>query len=67
MGEDVKKREVEQLLGCEITDGQFDEALVYAKTQCGSIAALVSRKADGGICQKSCFLKIHYGFMQFSA
>ncbi len=31
MGEDVKKREVEQLLGCEITDGQFDEALVYAK------------------------------------
>lgn len=31
MGEGVRKGEVEQLLGCEITDGQFDEALTYAK------------------------------------
>lgn len=27
----VKKVEVEELLGCEITDEQFDEALKYAK------------------------------------
>ena len=31
MGESVRKGEVEQLLGCEITDGQFNKALVYAK------------------------------------
>lgn len=27
----VKKEEVEELLGCEITDEQFEEALGYAK------------------------------------
>lgn len=31
MNEDVKREEVEQLLGCEITDEQFEEALEYAK------------------------------------
>ncbi len=27
----MEKREVEELLGCSITDGQFEEALEYAK------------------------------------
>lgn len=31
MSEVVKKREVEELLGCMITDGQFNEALGYAR------------------------------------
>ena len=31
MNEDVKKTEVEELLGCKITDEQFNEALTYAK------------------------------------
>lgn len=31
MSETVKKEEVEELLECEITDGQFEEALKYAK------------------------------------
>jgi len=31
MSESVRKREAEQLLGCEITDEQFNEALGYAK------------------------------------
>ncbi len=29
--QDVKKEEVEEYLGCEITDSQFEEALQYAK------------------------------------
>ncbi len=33
MKEDVKKAEVEGLLGCALTDGQFREALEYAKTK----------------------------------
>lgn len=31
MKEIVEKREVEELLGCEITDEQFEEALKYAR------------------------------------
>lgn len=31
MSEVVKKREVEELLGCVITDEQFNEALEYAR------------------------------------
>lgn len=31
MKEIVEKREVEELLGCEITDEQFEEALEYAR------------------------------------
>jgi hypothetical protein len=31
MSEIVRKEEVEELLGCEITDEQFQEALKYAK------------------------------------
>lgn len=31
MKEIVEKREVEELLGCEITDEQFEQALKYAK------------------------------------
>ncbi len=31
MGEIVKKREVEELLRCMITDGQFNKALGYAR------------------------------------
>lgn len=30
MKEIVEKKEVEELLGCEITDEQFEEALKYA-------------------------------------
>ena len=30
-GTEIRKEEVEQLLGCGITDGQFGEALAYAK------------------------------------
>lgn len=32
MSEPVEKKEVEQLLGYEITDDQFAEALVHART-----------------------------------
>lgn len=31
MKEIVEKREVEELLGCEITDEQFEQALKYAR------------------------------------
>ena len=31
MKEIVEKKEVEELLGCEITDEQFEEALKYAR------------------------------------
>lgn len=31
MNEIVEKEEVEQLLGCKITDEQFEEALEYAR------------------------------------
>ena len=31
MSEAIKKREVEELLGCKITDEQFDKAFEYAK------------------------------------
>lgn len=31
MREIIEKSEVEELLGCEITDEQFDEALEYAR------------------------------------
>ena len=31
MSEDVKKEDVEELLGIKITDGQFEEALTYAR------------------------------------
>lgn len=31
MSKKVKKEEVEELLGCEITEKQFDKALEYAK------------------------------------
>ena len=61
MKEIVEKREVEELLGCEITDEQFEEAL---KAQAGCVTALVSCEAHRGICEKPCFFKIHYGFMQ---
>lgn len=31
MNDNVEKREVEELLGCEITDEQFEQALKYAR------------------------------------
>ena len=31
MNDNVEKREVEELLGCTITDEQFEEALKYAR------------------------------------
>ena len=57
MKEIVEKREVEELLGCEITDEQFEQALKYARpvsythltlpticsTERGRVTALVSR------------------------
>lgn len=52
MKEIVEKREVEELLGCEITDEQFEQALKYARhkqeyiyqrEQRGRVTALVSR------------------------
>ena len=51
MKEIVEKREVEELLGCEITDEQFEQALKYARhkqkysarTEKGRVTALVSR------------------------
>lgn len=36
MKEIVEKKEVEELLGCEITDEQFEEALKYARHEIDS-------------------------------
>ena len=73
MKEIVEKKEVEELLGCEITDEQFEEALKYARHKQEYICQRERRQvvlqhwyleAHRGICEKPCFFKIHYGFMQ---
>lgn len=40
----VEKREVEELLGCEITDEQFEQQEEYACENCGSV---ISEKVYG--------------------
>lgn len=43
MSETVNKKEVEELLKCEITDEQFQEALIYAKRKQAYIYDLEKR------------------------